>query len=427
MKLLFATVVALSLAAPAAAAAAPGDLDPSFGGGAGWVRTLEVRDAASNYLPGGAEDVLVQPDGKVVVTGPVIDGRSNRYFGALRHLPDGSLDPGFGSGGLVAADLGSFEDPRAVALQRDGKIVVAGETDCETARCFAAMRLHPDGTPDTGFGAGGVVRVPFHLRAGWANDVAIDGAGRIVLAGVRLRGGDAQDTATVCVIRLLPDGRPDPGFSGDGVAVVDHGYGNDSAEAVLLRRGKVVVAGEGRVASGRSRFGIARLRADGRLDRSFGRRGRRLVSFGARRLATAYALAAAPRGRIVVAGSAVVEGGAPQFALARLTRGGAVDRRTRTSPGPFGGYAKAVRATRGGFLVAGRAYTEPGTGSSDWALARYGAGGRLDRGFGGGDGIVTTDFGTGEDRAEAIALTPGRATAAGSIYGSHGLARYVTD
>ena len=408
----------LALAAPASAA--PGDLDPSFGGGAGWVRTLEVRDASNNYLPEGAEDVAIQPDGRIVVTGPVIDGRSNRYFGALRYLPDGSLDGSFGSGGLVAADLGSFEDPRAVALQRDGKIVVAGETDCETARCFAAMRLNPDGSPDPSFGAGGVVRVPFYLKAAWANDVAIDGSGRIVMAGVRLRGGDAQDSATVCVIRLLGDGRPDPAFSRDGVAIVDHGYGNDSAEAVVLRGGKVIVAGDGRRASGSSRFGLARLRGDGRLDRSFGRRGRRLVSFGARRPGGAYALAPAPGGRFAVAGGSVIEGRQPQMALALVSRGGAVQRRVRTAPGPFGGYARAVRATRDGILVAGRAYTEPGTGPSDWALARYTTGGRF-------LGVTTTDFGTGEDKAEAIALTPGRATVAGSIYAKHGLARYLTD
>ena len=293
MRLLAAGLLALSLAAPTAASAAPGDLDPSFGGGAGWVRTLEVRDSSNNYLPEGAEDVAVQADGRIVVTGAVIDGRSNRYFGALRYLPDGSLDGSFGSGGLVAADLGSFEEPRAVALQRDGRIVVAGETDCETARCFAAMRLNPDGSPDGSFGAGGVVRVPFYLQAAWANDVAIDAKGRIVMAGVRLRGGDAQDSALACVIRLLADGRPDPAFSKDGVALVDHGYGNDSAEAVVLRGGKVIVAGDGRRASGASRFGIARLRGDGRLDRSFGRRGRRLVSFGGRRIAGAYGLAAA--------------------------------------------------------------------------------------------------------------------------------------
>src|SRR5215208_4034560 len=189
MRILAVTVVVLSLAVPSRAGAAPGDLDPSFGGGAGWVRTLEVRDTSNNYLPGGAEDVVIQPDGRIVVTGSVIDGRSNRYFAALRYLPDGSLDGSFGSGGLVVADLGAFEDARAVALQRDGKIVVAGETDCETARCFAAMRLNPDGSPDPTFGAGGVVRVPFYLHAAWANDVAIDGAGRIVMAGVRLRGG----------------------------------------------------------------------------------------------------------------------------------------------------------------------------------------------------------------------------------------------
>ena len=88
MRLLAATVLLLSLAAPGAAGAAPGDLDPSFGGGAGWVRTLEVRDASNNYLPQGAEDVAVQPDGRIVVTGSVIDGRSNRYFGALRYMPD---------------------------------------------------------------------------------------------------------------------------------------------------------------------------------------------------------------------------------------------------------------------------------------------------------------------------------------------------
>jgi uncharacterized delta-60 repeat protein len=193
--------------------------------------------------------------------------------------------------------------------------------------------------------------------------VAIDGQGRIVLAGVRLRGGDAQDSATVCVIRLLPDGRPDPSFSRNGVALVDHGYGNDSAEAVVLRGGKVIVAGDGRDAGG-SRFGLARLRGDGRLDRSFGRRGHRLVSFGARRVATAYALTAAPDGRIVAVGGAVAGGRRPQFAIARRGRRGRLERRVRT--------------------------------------------------------------GTGEDTAEAIALTPGHATIAGSIYSSHGLARYLT-
>ena len=120
-----------------------------------------------------------------------------------------------------------------------------------------------------------------------------------------------------------------------------------------------------------------------------------------------------------MAGGAVIEGRQPQMALALISRGGAVARRIRTSPGPFGGYARAVRAAGGGIVVAGRAYTQPGTGPSDWALARYTPSGRL-------LGITRTDFGTGEDTAEAIALTPGHATVAGSIYAKHGIARYLT-
>ena len=318
------------------------------------------------------------------------------------------------------ADAGSFEDVRAVALQRDGKIVVAGETDCETARCFAAMRLNPDGSLDPGFGAGGIVRVPFYLHAAWANDVAIDGQGRIVMAGVRLRGGDAQDSATVCVIRLLPDGRPDPGFSGDGVALVDHGYGNDSAEAVLLRGGKVIVAGEGRVASGSSRFGIARLRVrrparpllrpprpPSRLLRR-AQAGVRLRARGRAARATGGGRQRRDRGPAAADGARAAHAAAAASSAACAPRPArsAATRRPSAPPARAGSWRAAPTA-------------RPGTGPSDWALARYSPSGRL-------LGVTRTDFGTGEDQAEAIALTPGHATVAGSIYSSHGLARYLT-
>lgn len=71
------------LALAATAPAAPGDLDTSFSGG-GWLRTLEVHSPTNNYLPRGAEDLAVQPDGRIVVVGELIDGRSSWYFGAFR-------------------------------------------------------------------------------------------------------------------------------------------------------------------------------------------------------------------------------------------------------------------------------------------------------------------------------------------------------
>jgi uncharacterized delta-60 repeat protein len=419
-----------SLACATAAAAAPGDLDPSFAG-TGWTRTLEVRPGAINYLPRGAGGVAVQADGRIVVAGAIEDGQSNTYFGAVRYLPDGGLDPSFGAGGLAAVDLGSFETPRAVAIQADGKIVVAGETACSTALCFAAMRLNPDGTLDAGFGAGGVMRKGFYLQASWADDVAIQRDGRIVLAGSRLRGGDAQDNELTCVVRLLPDGRLDPSFDGDGAARLDMGYGNDGARAVAIQRGRIVVAGRGRDHAAGARFGVARFLANGRLDRSFARRGYRTVSFGRRRLAAADALAAMPDGRLLLGGSATVEGRAPEMAVVRLTANGALDRtfgdggRLRTTPGPFGGTARAIAALADGrVLVAGRAFTDATRDPSDWALVRYTSGGLPDRSFGAA-GIVRTDFGTGSDEATALATVPGRIVVAGSIYASHGVARYL--
>jgi hypothetical protein len=76
----------------------------------------------------------VQPDGRLVAVGELIDGTSNWYFGAFRYMPNGELDTSFGDGGWVETNFGSFELPHAVAVQPDGGIVVAGEGDCRYAR-----------------------------------------------------------------------------------------------------------------------------------------------------------------------------------------------------------------------------------------------------------------------------------------------------
>lgn len=133
-----ATISALlgALALAPAAAGAPGDLDGSFSGD-GWLRTLEVRSADNNYLPRGAEDVAVQPDGRIVAVGELIDGTSHWYFGAFRYLPNGELDPSFGKGGWVDTDFGS------------GRILAAGViySNLGLARYLPWSRAH--GAPCT--------------------------------------------------------------------------------------------------------------------------------------------------------------------------------------------------------------------------------------------------------------------------------------
>jgi hypothetical protein len=99
--------------------------------------------------------VAVQPDGRIVAVGELIDGTSNWYFGAFRYLPNGELDPSFGEGGWVDTDLGSFEFAHAVALQRDGGIVVAGEGTAGTrgASCSLATGRTAASTPASAKGA----------------------------------------------------------------------------------------------------------------------------------------------------------------------------------------------------------------------------------------------------------------------------------
>jgi uncharacterized delta-60 repeat protein len=425
------SVLLAGIALAPAATASPGDLDGSFSSD-GWLRTLEVRSPVNNYLPKAAEDVAVQPDGRIVAVGELIDGTSNWYFGAFRYLPNGELDPSFGEGGWVDNDLGSFEFAHAVAIQPDGGIVVAGQGDCQYAMCFVLARYRPDGSLDPGFGEGGIVRTAFGLvRGARALDVSVTPGGRIVAAGFVQMGGDGQDSSHFAVARYLPDGRLDPSFSRDGRATVDFGYGNDVAYSVASQPGgRIVVAGQGTRNRYRTEddFAFARFRRDGRLDRGFSGDGRRTVNFGGRRFDSAYALAV--RGRSIVATGATVVAPerAPSVAVVHLGWHGGLARgfgRRRALPAPGGGIGWAVLVEPGGrILVAGRAFSNSEQDASDWTLLRYGPGGRLDRSFG-GDGIVVTDFGTGEDSARALALHDGRILVAGSIYTSQGLARYL--
>jgi uncharacterized delta-60 repeat protein len=429
--------VLLSAIWTAPASAAPGDLDSAFSSD-GWVRTLEVRSETNNYLPEGAEDLAIQPDGKIVAVGELEDGTSNWYFGAFRYLPSGGLDETFGEGGWVDTDLGSFEFAHAVALQGDGKIVVAGEGDCELATCFVIVRYKADGSLDSAFGGGdGVVRTMFRQCGCWALDVAIQPNGKIVAAGWRFRYGDALDDDLFAVARYLPDGALDRTFSGDGRVSVDLGFGDDIAHSVaVLPGGKVLVAGQGT----RNRylteddFALARFRNDGTLDPGFSGDGLRTINFGRQRYDIAYSLDVQDDGRILVAGTTSDELEAhPRLAVARLNPGGSLDRSfgrdglIRFRPGPYGGYARTmVQHPDGRVVVAGRRFVDAVHDSSDWIVLRYLRNGTPDPSFG-GDGMVVTDFGTGADRAGGITIdADGKIVVGGWIYESLGLARYLT-
>ena len=430
VRVALAATAALLFAAPAVAA--PGDLDAGFSGD-GWVRTLEVQNDTNNFLPEGAEDIALQPYGKIVAVGEIQDGSSDWYFGVFRYLPNGDLDPSFGDGGWVATDLGAFASAHAVAVQENGMIVVAGEALCPSAICFTLARYKTDGSLDSGFGGDGVVRTMFGQCGCAAYDVALQSNGRITAVGYRFRYGDHQDDRLFAIARYLADGRLDRTFSGDGRAFIDFGYGDDIASAVALQAdGKIVVAGRGtkNLYLTKDDFAFARFRSNGTLDPTFSGDGLRTVHFGSNRSEGVQAMDIQHNGRIVVAGSS---GPRPRMALARLNGSGGLDEsfgsngRQLTRPTSYGGYAFGIaQHPDGRIIVGGRGFTDAARDSSDWILARYQRNGTLDTSFGGG--IVRTNFGTGSDWAGELAIqADGKIVGGGSIYESLALARYLPD
>ncbi|HEY3108444.1 MAG TPA: DUF4082 domain-containing protein [Chloroflexota bacterium] len=171
-----------------------GTRDPSFGAG-GRVRSLLGCYDRLSVL-------VLQPDGKLVAGGARYGCTSrNPSTVLMRYLPDGRLDPTFGAGGTLVADVFAYSVASALAAQPDGKLVAAGKSCASpvySSPCdFVQARYLPDGSSDPSFGVGGKVTTGFAARA-----LLVQPDGRLVAAGDGLA-------------RYLPDGTPDPSF-GDG-------------------------------------------------------------------------------------------------------------------------------------------------------------------------------------------------------------------
>jgi uncharacterized delta-60 repeat protein len=344
-----------------------------------------------------AKAVLVQPDGKLVLAGY---GGAN--FAVARLNPDGISDLSF-DGGMTGVDFGDFDFGNAAALQPDGKIVVAGHT--EANRDIAVARFNPDGSLDTTFDPGGTdgpgKKVFGYGGFDSANAVLVQPDGKVVVAGAG--NGD------VAVTRLNPDGSFDTSFDGDGTAGADFG-GPDYGYAVALQPdGRIVVAGS----AGGEDVGVARFNpagpADDTLDTSFGGNGTKRFGYGG--YDAAHAALVQPDGRIVLLGDGGPDG---KIAVTRLRPNGSFDDGFGdggTVWVDFGGlnFGRAAALQRDGkIVVAG----ERSGDEHDFAIARLQPAGALDTTFG-GDGRTTVDFG-GEDSGFSVALqADGRIVVAG--------------
>lgn len=355
-----------------------------------------------------AEAVAIQPDGKIVVAGISNDG-----FALARYNADGSLDPGFGGTGRVITHFPLLVAvAHAVAVLADGRILAAGTrviphpTDLSPHSDVVLVRYRPDGSLDPEFGTGGVVSTDIGPTDG-VNDLAVQPDGRIVVAG-------SSRTAVFgdfLLVRYNADGSLDAGFGTGGVVTTDFFGRPDSAGGVSIQAdGRIIAAGvAGQVVDGGTteHFALARYEADGSLDAGFGTGGRVFTDVAGTQDA-AEEVTIQSDGRILVAGGALnfagMPGGFADFALVRYNTDGSLDSgfgtggRTRTdfASGNDHGSAVEVQAT-GRIVVAG--YGQ----DNDFGLAGYRPDGSLDPGFGTG-GRVTTAFNNDSDRGHAGVL-----------------------
>jgi uncharacterized delta-60 repeat protein len=236
-----------------------GSLDTAtFGGGTGKVKT--PVGPGDDY----ANAILVQADGKIVIVGASVTA-TDYDFSLVRYNANGTLDGTFGAGGKVVTDLrGGLDWAAAAVLQPDGKFVVAGGSSNGSNTDFAVVRYNSNGTLDTSFGTGGMTFTPIGPGDDDAGALALQPDGKIVLAGSASNGTD-NDFA---LVRYNSDGTIDTSFGFSGKVTTPIGGGDDIARAVVLQPdGRIVAAGESyNTANQDSDFAMVRYNPDGSLD-----------------------------------------------------------------------------------------------------------------------------------------------------------------
>lgn len=404
---LFSFCTSALITVPLHAQFSDGVLDTTFDGDG------IVQTDFGNNLEDRAYAVAAQADGKTVVAGySVVAGK---YQVALaRYTVAGALDTSFGSGGRVLTDAGPDHDQAyAVAIQPDDKIVVAGWT-YGTSFDFLVVRYTATGALDGSFGTGGVVTIPISGDTDIANSLALQSDGKILVAGYASIAG-SQDFA---VVRLTDTGALDTSFSDDGIATVNMGSSAEYAGAVAVQSdGKIILVGGSTLTGGSYDFALARLTVSGALDVTFGTAGRVTTSLVA---GSDYAgsVIIQTTGEIIAAGGAI-NGGSEDFALVRYTSTGALDTSFGTGGivlTPISAGSEVCRGVvlqnDGKIIAAGSTSVGPGS----FATLRYTSTGALDTSFG-TEGKVTTAFGAYGAAGYGVAMHgDGRVVVAGDSY-----------
>lgn len=207
-----------------------GSLDSSFG--IGGIVTTPIDGNNDRGTAG-----VLQPDGKIVVFGDYDAGGHDQVF-LLRYNPDGSIDTSFGTNGKVVTQIGNYDGARDILLQPDGKIVITGGTNNPSPKMYLA-RYDSNGTLDATFGIGGKVIGSF-VNTHTSNTSLLLEDGKILVGGYENIGGIAD----FVLYRFNADGSLDASFGTNGSFITSLGSGSDEIKSIALQNdGKIVAAG----------------------------------------------------------------------------------------------------------------------------------------------------------------------------------------
>jgi uncharacterized delta-60 repeat protein len=341
------------------------------------VSVAKFRDGGSGLA------VALDPEGRLVVA-----GRGGSRFALARFLPNGELDPTFGGDGKVKiAGRTSLID---IAILPDGRIVGVGVGNDGWNVC----RITSAGVLDQSFGTGGIAELAYD--AGYSNAVAIDASGRILVAG--------SYSSDAAVARYLPGGTLDPSFDGDGRRLLrlgspDPGY-DELADVATTADGGLVATGQ---VNG-DQLGVVRLDEDGSLTNTFGDGGSVVTSF------THYDQGEA----VVVQGDRILIGALLDYAMTVL----AYDLDGAPDPGYGGGDGMTTIDARSFYMdmttdPEGRAVVVGA--DRDIAVARLDDGGDPDGSFGDG-GLVTVPLRYVEQARGVVVRPEGQIVVGGNRY-----------
>ncbi len=351
-----------------------------------------------------AYDLAIQSDGKIVVAGISQNSQGMYDFAVVRYNINGTPDNGFSSDGkVITSVIEGTEYANGVAIQEDGKIVVAGNTILNNAPYddYVVVRYNSDGTLDQSFHSGGIVKTNIS-RTDKGRSVAIQPDGKIVVAGYSYSG----TTYDFSMVRYFSDGSLDTaGFGDKGKVMTDITQDNDYGMGMALQtNGKIIVVG-----TANRKLAIVRYNQDGSVDTDFGSGGATLISLENGLVGNDESVTIQPDNKIVVSCSYYNQDGLSKIAVVRCDTTGAPDTEwgtdgiVKTSIGDSDDESSGIALqTDGKVLVSGFSFSS--SSGDNFALVRYNTDGTPDNNFG-NNGILTTSVAGGDGYDDAYAMT----------------------